>query len=233
MITLDELNELAKKLPDPQYVPDRYWRAPIIPQPKLSFNSDDLQDPSQFNIRTVDFEKSLFSDGNKVFTRWVCKEPVIIGKVMEDTKFDEDIISDFRDQYSFLSNFYQLGLDFKDKTGCFTVEHAFQASKTNDMTMKEMIKHAPSPSTAKRMGRNVPLREDWDVVKDSMMEFFLRVKFENPELKKLLLETKGKTLVEGNVWHDNYWGNCKCEKCQSVPGKNMLGKLLMKIRDEL
>jgi len=113
-----------------------------------------------------------------------------------------------------------------------TIEHAFQCAKTNDLKLKKEINRASTPGKAKQMGRNVPLRPDWDEVKDSIMEHYLHIKFLDPELRKLLNETKGKTLIEGNTWHDNYWGNCKCDKCK-IPGKNMLGKLLMKIRDEI
>lgn len=37
-------------------------------------------------------------------------------------------------------------------------------------------------------------------------------------------------IVEGNYWHDNYWGNCTCDKCKNIEGQNKLGKILMKIR---
>ena len=61
----------------------------------------------------------------------------------------------------------------------------------------------------------------------------LRQKFRNPKLRELLLGTGEAVLVEGNLHHDNYWGNRKCKKCAEIPGNNQLGKLLMQVRTEL
>jgi len=49
-------------------------------------------------------------------------------------------------------------------------------------------------------------------------------------LKKRLKNTEGYELIEGNFWHDCYWGNCSCEKCKNIEGQNVLGRLLMKVR---
>jgi predicted NAD-dependent protein-ADP-ribosyltransferase YbiA (DUF1768 family) len=56
---------------------------------------------------------------------------------------------------------------------------------------------------------------------------------ENPKLKKELLLTGTAVLIEGNFWHDNYWGKCNCNNCKNIEGKNHLGKLLMQVREEL
>jgi ribA/ribD-fused uncharacterized protein len=62
----------------------------------------------------------------------------------------------------------------------------------------------------------------------------LRLKFtQNPELRRRLLDTGDAVLVEGNTWHDNYWGTCTFRRCSKTKGKNMLGKLLMQVRQEL
>jgi predicted NAD-dependent protein-ADP-ribosyltransferase YbiA (DUF1768 family) len=50
------------------------------------------------------------------------------------------------------------------------------------------------------------------------------------ELKQKLVNTGEILLVEGNCWHDNFWGDCYCPKCFNRMGKNMLGRLLMKVR---
>lgn len=112
-----------------------------------------------------------------------------------------------------------------------TVEHAFQAAKCVNRSDKEKIINAPNPSAAKRLGRRVKLRYDWEQVKDSIMENILKEKFKDAKLRTLLNSTKGYALVEGNDWHDQYWGSCRCERHNSTPGKNVLGKTLMKIRD--
>jgi predicted NAD-dependent protein-ADP-ribosyltransferase YbiA (DUF1768 family) len=61
----------------------------------------------------------------------------------------------------------------------------------------------------------------------------LRKKFAIPEFRVKLLATGDEELMEGNTWHDNTWGNCVCAKCQNTPGRNMLGMLLMELRQEI
>jgi predicted NAD-dependent protein-ADP-ribosyltransferase YbiA (DUF1768 family) len=53
----------------------------------------------------------------------------------------------------------------------------------------------------------------------------------HPDLRQKLITTKGKTLIEGNFWHDNTWGDCYCENCKDTKGKNLLGRSLMALRD--
>lgn len=90
------------------------------------------------------------------------------------------------------------------------------------------------PDVAKRMGKAVKLRTDWDITKHQYMREILYAKFtQNPELKEKLLETGEELLVEGNVWHDNEWGICSCYKCRKTKGQNLLGIFLMEIRKSL
>jgi len=49
----------------------------------------------------------------------------------------------------------------------------------------------------------------------------------------MLLATLDAELIEGNAWHDNFWGDCFCEKCRDIEGLNVLGNILMRIREEL
>lgn len=142
------------------------------------------------------------------------------------------MIIDFNGKYAFLSNFYPStfthdGIEYQ------TVEHFFQAAKTLDIKEKKAIAAAATPGEAKRMGRKVQLRPDWEKVKEYYMELGLRLKFKNPSLRQKLLETGNNELIEGNSWHDNEWGSCYCARCQNIAGKNKLGKLLMKLREEL
>jgi ribA/ribD-fused uncharacterized protein len=91
-----------------------------------------------------------------------------------------------------------------------------------------------NPSEAKRKGRRIELREDWEEVKDEIMFAICLSKFkQNSDLKQKLLNTNDEYLEEGNWWHDNYWGNCYCDKCQNITGQNKLGEILMKVRDKL
>lgn len=144
----------------------------------------------------------------------------------------ETTINHFANEYNFLSNFYMAPVVFEDLTYP-SVEHAFQAAKTIDSIKRKQISQLKTPSEAKKAGRRVPLRNDWENIKNYVMYECLKSKFADPKLKQMLMETKPATLIEGNHWHDNYWGDCFCSKCQHVVGHNMLGKILMRIRSEI
>ena len=109
-----------------------------------------------------------------------------------------------------------------------TVEHAYQACKTVDPLEKVFIRNAPTPGKAKQRGNLVTLVIDWEERKDGVMYQLVRQKFEIPSLKKLLLKTGTRYLIEGNAWNDTYWGQCPLGT-----GKNKLGIILMKVRSEL
>jgi len=142
------------------------------------------------------------------------------------------MINEFKGKYHFLSNFYTAkviyeGLEFDNN------EAAFHSAKVLDIEKRKQFCKL-DPSTAKRKGRNVALRHDWEKIKYQVMEDCVRDKFtRNEDLKWKLIDTGKKELVEGNYWHDNIWGNCYCNKCRNVEGKNMLGEITMNIRAEL
>lgn len=139
--------------------------------------------------------------------------------------------SGFNGKYRFLSNFYPSVIDFEGRT-YQTVEHAYQAAKTIDDVHRLAIAQLPTAAAAKKYGRTLVLRTDWDDVKERIMLSLLRKKYREPVLAVALKETGDIELVEYNYWHDRYWGICECFGCGSV-GKNMLGKLLMQVREEL
>jgi ribA/ribD-fused uncharacterized protein len=112
-------------------------------------------------------------------------------------------------------------------------EYAFQAAKTDNPEERERVRLCSTPGKAKRMGRKVALRPDWESVKLQVMEILLIQKFSNPELRQKLVDTWPLKIVEGNNWHDNFWGDCDCGKCTNIKGQNHLGRLLMKLREEL
>lgn len=144
------------------------------------------------------------------------------------------MIDSFTRDYFFLSNFYNVYLEYEGIIYCST-EAAFQAAKSLDISEKMRIARM-SPSDAKKAGRKVQLRPDWEEIKDKVMYDVCYKKFIDNDalhLKERLLETGKEELVEGNTWHDNYWGNCTCEKCKNIAGQNKLGKILMEIRKEL
>ena len=141
------------------------------------------------------------------------------------------MINCFDGKFAFLSNFYESFISDGEITYP-TVEHYFQAMKTPSMEEALEIAAAPSPGRAKRLGKKCHLRADWEQVKEQVMEDGLRLKFADPELKQKLIDTYPHELIEGTTWHDNEWGNCSCGKCRNIPGKNKLGKMLMKLREE-
>lgn len=148
-------------------------------------------------------------------------------------------IDNFQGQYRFLSNFYPAEIEYDGKLWP-TVEHAYQAAKTTNPRLQEEIRLAKTPGQAKRLGAEVPLRGDWHKVRVPIMENLVRIKFKShPDLVKKLLATGDAELIEGNHWHDNYWGYCVCARC-NPPGwyeesrsKNHLGRILMRVRRDL
>ena len=134
--------------------------------------------------------------------------------------------------YDFLSNFYPSTIVLEELTFP-TVEHAFQAYKCKDPKDRVAFTKNISPAEAKRMGRKVSLRKDWEDIKDDIMFSCLLIKFKDERLKQMLLETGDTFLVEGTLWHDSYWGDCYCESCTNIKGQNKLGYMLMEIRDKL
>ena len=132
----------------------------------------------------------------------------------------------FRGDFAFLSNFQKCQVEFEGDVYP-TVEHAFQAAKTFDKEERQKILSTASPVMAKRIGRRVCLRDDWEDVKCDIMLELLKSKFSDSELKEKLLATGDAELIEGNNHGDRFWGQVNGE------GKNTLGLLLMKVREGL
>jgi hypothetical protein len=133
------------------------------------------------------------------------------------------------DEYGEFSNFAAIPIKLQGKVWP-TSEHYFQAQKFAGTGHAEAIRKTRSPMIAARMGRDrkKPLRRDWEAVKDNIMREAVRAKFtQHPELLKLLLATGDALLVE-HTTNDSYWGDGG-----DGSGKNMLGQILMQVRDEL
>lgn len=142
------------------------------------------------------------------------------------------MISSFTDEYAFLSNFFETTVVF-ERVMYTSAEAAYQAAKTTDLEARKEFVFL-SPGQAKRLGRALKLRPDWEIIKEDVMYEILRSKFNmRKDLKQMLLDTGDEYLEEGNTWHDNCWGNCSCPGCADIPGANRLGKLLMRLREEL
>lgn len=141
------------------------------------------------------------------------------------------VINNFDKEYRWLSNFYPCFVFFEGELYP-TVEHAYQASKTNNQEIRKQILNLSTPGKAKRFTKNICIINNHDKIKLRIMKDLLTQKFLTSDyLFEKLKETKNYKIIEENNWHDNYWGNCLCEKCKNIVGKNNLGKLIMKIRD--
>lgn len=136
-------------------------------------------------------------------------------------------------EHAFLSNFFhQAAVPCIDEFGIVyaTNEAYYQAHKTNDLAARRAIAEAPTPAKAKRLGGPrgiVLLCPNWEQIKIDVMYAGLKQKFADPELRKLLLATGDAELIEGNTWRDRFWGVYQGQ------GLNWLGKLLMKLREEI
>jgi ribA/ribD-fused uncharacterized protein len=136
------------------------------------------------------------------------------------------MINQFRGKYFFLSNFYESPVTW-DNITYKNNESAFQSAKVLNVETRKQFSNL-NPSEAKKKGRHVKLRSDWEEVKfDIMYEICLAKFTQNVNLKKLLLDTGNKYLEEGNTWGDKIWGTI------NGVGENNLGKILMRVREEL
>lgn len=142
----------------------------------------------------------------------------------------------FVGDYAFCTNFYKADVMYEGILYPST-EHAYQAAKSLDPTFRQWVASLPLPGIAKHAGNNklgeqqfvqCILRKDWDDVKLQVMEDVCRDKFtRHPKLMDMLLATGDTELIEYNNWRDHFWG----KSFQGV-GRNELGKVLMKLRNE-
>ena len=140
-------------------------------------------------------------------------------------------INEFTNRNRFLSNFYRSPIHHQG-INYPTAEYLYQAFKTTERSMRRKISLLNTPGKAKRMGKTIKLRKDWEGIKIIVMRWVIGLKFDqNLELRQLLLAIEDSILIEGNYWHVNFWGDCNCSKCKQIEGKNHLGKILMRQRD--
>lgn len=143
------------------------------------------------------------------------------------------VIDRFSGAHAFLSNTHRLAVPITaGRMRWPTVEHAFHGAKTTDQALRERIAGTPRWQDAKALGRQLDLRPDWEQIKRRVMLDLLILKFgADPGLAGRLAVTGTAYLIEGNVWHDQFWGDCRCgqAKC-AMPGRNYLGRLLAAVR---
>ena len=151
-----------------------------------------------------------------------------LGRPKECSNYDSSLdnkIAGFFDNYRFLSNFYGVLIEYEGRVYP-SVEHAYQAAKSTNGTVRELISMMKTPAEAKKAGK-VLYRPDWKEINLGIMEELVRQKFQRYPLKDWLIATGDMYLEETNTWKDKFWGVC------NGTGENHLGKILMKIRSEL
>lgn len=134
-----------------------------------------------------------------------------------------------RGDFGTFTNFSRHPIELKGKIWP-TTEHYFQAQKYAGTEWEEHVRLQPTPRKAADEGRrrDLPLREDWENVKDDIMRDAVRRKvFQHSDVRDQLLKTGNEVIIEDSPI-DSYWG---CGK--SGTGKNMLGKILMEIREDV
>lgn len=138
-------------------------------------------------------------------------------------------ITEFRGNYAFLSNFYHAEVLYRGYWYANN-EAAFQAQKTLSTRERQRfcIASMSNPTEAKRLGRKVTIRPDWEQIKLQCMYEICMSKFvQHPKLRNVLLATGESVLIEGNAWGDRYWGMVNGH------GENHLGRILMDIREKM
>lgn len=135
------------------------------------------------------------------------------------------MIKSFQGKNRWLSNFWPAKV-MLDGVMYPSTENAYQAAKTSDLQSRTLFETCEA-KVAKKLGKQVEMREDWEAIKVNVMFDLLMQKFQDPELRDKLRATGKEELVEGNTWGDVFWGRC------NGVGENVLGKLLMKVRDTL
>ena len=160
-----------------------------------------------------------------------CEELLLPGvwEIFKELNPDDfpDVISSFKGEYDFLNNRY--GCSFVWQGIRYNnVESAFHASKYTDESERKILSRMSADKAVNKSMDFTPSAE-WEDCKLNIMESIIMAKFDqNPSLKKRLIETDDRILINGNNKHETYWG----VDLYSWIGENHLGKILMTIRNK-
>lgn len=144
----------------------------------------------------------------------------------DGSEIEDDVIDAFWGPFRFLSNFWPAIVEFEGQRYP-SVEHAYQASKTTNPTIRRRIRSCATAGAAKAEGSAITPPSGWSDTRLDVMRGLLVQKFSTEPLRSQLLSTREAFLIEGNSWHDTFWGVYKGD------GENHLGFLLMEIRRTL
>lgn len=133
-------------------------------------------------------------------------------------------ITSFQGEYRWLSNFWPARVVIDGITYA-TTEHAYQAQKAGNLRQRVYVVEAATAGEAKKRGKTVELRSDWDKVKVEIMYKANMAKYLNHlDLQEKLLATGTRDIIEGNTWGDTFWG------AVDGKGQNHLGRIIMQVR---
>lgn len=138
------------------------------------------------------------------------------------------MIKEFSGEYRWLSNFYDCEIEYEGQIYP-SVEHAFQSAKCDDPEWKKFCSETKQAGIVKRKAKSQRLISDWDTKRIIVMRILLNIKFSKEPFKSLLKKTGDIHIQEGNNWGDTFWG----VNLDTGIGKNILGKLIMDIRNKL
>lgn len=143
------------------------------------------------------------------------------------------VINEFTGEYEFLSNYFPCTISYNGYI-FNSSEAAYQAQKCVHKEDMEAIAQMKNADEAKQYAKTMDKRTDWDMIKEKIMYRVVKQKFiQNSSLGKKLLDTENAYLIEGNNWGDQFWGICPVVGNVGIDGLNMLGTILMVIRNEL
>mgnify|MGYP002128319120 CR=1 FL=1 len=135
-------------------------------------------------------------------------------------------IHGFSGDFRWLSNFWPVEVEM-DWEVYPSVEHAYQAAKTNDHALRTHFRSLTAGGVKRAAPSGKLLRPDWNLVRVQIMDDLLRQKFSKEPFVSKLLSTGCCYIEETNHWKDTFWGVCDGR------GENILGKLIMVIRADL
>jgi len=134
---------------------------------------------------------------------------------------------------TYLSNFYICSISFvlfDEKIIFKSAEHLFQAMKATNLEDVKKIANCETPKEAKKIGNEIKIIQNWDLIKiEKMKEIVFQKFFQNEILKKELIKMKDEDLIEWNDWGDIFWG----KNIETGEGENNLGKILVEVRNNL
>ncbi len=138
------------------------------------------------------------------------------------------MIKEFQGEYRWLSNFWPVQILYKERV-FHNVENAYHSEKNNNPEWKDFCAQEEDPRVVKLKSLEVSLCEDWEEIRVDVMKELLDIKFSQEPFTTQLLETGDEYLQEGNDWGDVFWGI----DLETGEGKNILGEMIMRVRDEL